>query len=742
LQQLRIKSDPNQPGSRQHTTILRYSLPAAIAFIFVMGISALAPLSGVYAQLSTNLDPLNHKYPAQLQAALASFGKAVNEYASGRFASALASMPADTVAAATAIPDYIMFYKAKSYLDSGKSMDALEVLKTFQHLYPDSPAFMASAIAEAKALLALHDSTRALAALDNPQFKGNAEVMYLRGQALEEGNRKAEAIRMYLQVHADFVGSSSSEQAERRLQLLLPAFVTKPECRDALVRRGTNLIRAGRNAEARTLFLKLVAAPIPGRSAQEIYLLLADADTNMSRLTEALQYLRNVNGQAAGAQVNYLKGVCYRGLGNETAFLETRDRGVTEFPDSQFTERILYSVATYYDVASRVESARAAYEALARAFPKGVYAGRSLWRAATLYYAAGKYEAALRLFLQYMQTDPSLASASASAYWMGRCYEHLGHLDKSALCYHQTQTLANTSYYAMRARDALAALNLEPSSAPRTAVTTDFAQAMRQFESLRPVATALPPADSQTMRTMERARQLSAAGLADLALDEFQHAMADAGGSDQILSLGMARVFLSKADFLNVIVSMRRVFPDYNYLPPPFLPEEMWAMFFPTRHLDSVSKYAARNHLDPNLVLAVIRQESAFDESARSRSNARGLMQLLPATGRSLARQAGITQYSLAKLYEPDTNIALGARYLSERLQKYGGKVELALAAYNAGDNRVDRWLQEFGNVDMAEFVELIPFSETRLYVKQVMSNRAHYQLHSGGRPGQAAAVR
>jgi soluble lytic murein transglycosylase len=103
-------------------------------------------------------------------------------------------------------------------------------------------------------------------------------------------------------------------------------------------------------------------------------------------------------------------------------------------------------------------------------------------------------------------------------------------------------------------------------------------------------------------------------------------------------------------------------------------------------------------------------------------------MQLLPSTAAPLARKAGIRRYSTRKLYEPETNIALGTSHLGSLLRRYG-KVELALAAYNAGGTRVDRWLKEFGQDDMAAFVERIPFSETRGYIKQVMSNRAIYSL-------------
>ena len=107
---------------------------------------------------------------------------------------------------------------------------------------------------------------------------------------------------------------------------------------------------------------------------------------------------------------------------------------------------------------------------------------------------------------------------------------------------------------------------------------------------------------------------------------------------------------------------------------------------------------------------------------------ARGLMQILPATASRLARQARIPRYNSKKLFQPETNIILGTRYLAMMVRRYG-RIEPALAAYNAGGTRADLWLKEFGNVDMPEFVERIPFSETRGYIKQVLSNKALYGL-------------
>jgi soluble lytic murein transglycosylase len=216
-----------------------------------------------------------------------------------------------------------------------------------------------------------------------------------------------------------------------------------------------------------------------------------------------------------------------------------------------------------------------------------------------------------------------------------------------------------------------------------------------------------------------------------MALLELGKGREDHPDSHRILSYALSRVHQGKEDHLSAITALRQAFPEYADLPSPYLPDQLWDIFFPVRHLSIIRESAARHGLDANLILALIRQESAFQDAARSRADARGLMQILPSTGRSLAREARLPRFAVGMLYKPETNITLGTRHLASLLQRYGGSVELALAAYNAGQSRVDQWLQEFGNSDVTEFVERIPFSETRGYVKLVLTSKAHYELRT-----------
>jgi len=148
---------------------------------------------------------------------------------------------------------------------------------------------------------------------------------------------------------------------------------------------------------------------------------------------------------------------------------------------------------------------------------------------------------------------------------------------------------------------------------------------------------------------------------------------------------------------------------------------------FPLAHKDHVEQHASENKLDPGHVFAVIRQESAFNPDARSSAGARGLMQLMPRTGRITARKYSIPLGGLHRLYEADKNIRIGTAYLSQVMENYDRNIVLASAAYNAGPHRLKRWLPEQDKQEAERWVAMVPFDETRNYIQRVLAYSAIY---------------
>jgi soluble lytic murein transglycosylase len=158
----------------------------------------------------------------------------------------------------------------------------------------------------------------------------------------------------------------------------------------------------------------------------------------------------------------------------------------------------------------------------------------------------------------------------------------------------------------------------------------------------------------------------------------------------------------------------------------PLLDHAVREITLPLRHEDIIRQQAAEKGVDPALIAGVIYAESHFRDQT-SRAGAKGLMQVTPATAEFIAHRSGGTSFEVDDLSTPQVNISYGTYYLKYLLDRYGGNVALALAAYNGGEGNVDRWIGEAGAADRTLEVGDIPFPETRAYVRRVLSARATY---------------
>jgi soluble lytic murein transglycosylase len=155
----------------------------------------------------------------------------------------------------------------------------------------------------------------------------------------------------------------------------------------------------------------------------------------------------------------------------------------------------------------------------------------------------------------------------------------------------------------------------------------------------------------------------------------------------------------------------------------------VWKLAYPGRLLETIRRQDAR---DPYLVAALIREESVYDPRAVSPVGAMGLMQIMPDTGRRIARTVGLADFTIDQLFVPEVNLRLGVRYLEDLLDRFAGNTAYAVAAYNAGPEAVVRWIENNPPRSIEEFIEEIPFAETRWYVKRVLRSLWEYQTLYG----------
>ena len=223
---------------------------------------------------------------------------------------------------------------------------------------------------------------------------------------------------------------------------------------------------------------------------------------------------------------------------------------------------------------------------------------------------------------------------------------------------------------------------------------------------------------------LAKARLLANAGLNEYIAQEIK---ADPNSSSWS-GLAEAQIYSSYGETFRAVRAIKRALPNAASASIQSIPMVYWRILFPEPWWDTIQAESARNNLDPYLVASLIRQESEFDSSAVSYANAYGLMQLLPSVGKSMAREEGIANFQTFQLLDPAMNIRLGTRYLRQMLDRFGGVQEYALAAYNAGDNRVVDWQAAGPYSGIDEFVESIPFTQTREYVEAILRNEETYR--------------
>ena len=219
---------------------------------------------------------------------------------------------------------------------------------------------------------------------------------------------------------------------------------------------------------------------------------------------------------------------------------------------------------------------------------------------------------------------------------------------------------------------------------------------------------------------------LLAAGMYDEAVAELRLLQASGAGSP-LVDATVAYALNRQRKLRPAITAMRRAYPQFMAEGGEALPEEILTVIFPIDHWDLIQSHAAKRGLDRFMVAALVAQESTFQADVKSVANAWGLMQIIPATGRRYAASLGIRPFSTNRLVDPETNVRIGTTYFSDLLKRFGDAAP-ALAAYNAGEQRVSRWLADRPGLDRDEFIDDIPFPETQNYVKRIIGTTEDYR--------------
>ncbi len=375
--------------------------------------------------------------------------------------------------------------------------------------------------------------------------------------------------------------------------------------------------------------------------------------------------------------------------------------------DTAAIGRALFLLADLATDDSRDSAARETFRYLADRYPTSSMASRARFQAAMIAIAGNEQRAAAHELDTLASRYPRSADATGALYWAGRAWARTGDSTAATDRWRKVLAAEPLSYYAVLAARRLDTAWWAPVASP-SAATPAAPVAPALFARLD----LLESLGMGPEATRERARLVSVADSSPAAMLGVATEFQQRGQSNTGIALGIRALNQGAA-----------------------ADSRTYRAIYPIVHGDVLAAESRDRKLDPALVAAIIRQESSFLASATSPAGARGLMQVMPAVGRSIASRMSITPWYDALLYQPDVNLRLGTAHLASLVAQYDD-LQHVLAAYNAGGSRVARWRKKGGASDPELFVERIPFAETRDYVRIVTRNQAIYGVLYGWNKG------
>lgn len=529
--------------------------------------------------------------------------------------------------------------------------------------------------------------------------------LFLRlGRAAKQAGDVAAARAAFNKVIYEYALSAEANDALAEVAVIDAGAVPNRDRVAGDLGRGEQLFVSKRFADAAKAF-EAVRPVAVGAEKDLVALRLAQCDLGLRKFgpaRDALQPLVEKDGPRQ-AEARFAMLAVLRGLVRKDEFVAETRRFVASGVPDVLAEAALNELATFYILEDDDQDAADTFAEMYRRFPNGVNGERAAWRWGWWSYTKGNYAETIRVFEDSFARFGRSDYRSAWIYWTARARQNAGQRDAAADTYRRTITLYQNSYYGREADRSLRAMLGQP--AGKVALAS------------RDAGVSFVPGEAPVNARL--ITRLLEVGLYDDALGELKRAEIDNGSSPVILAT-QAYAWNRKGELRTGITLMKRAYPQFLASGGETLPVEIRKVMFPVAYWDLIQKYATGRGLDPHLMAALVMQESTFDKDIKSGANAWGLMQILPATGRSYAPKLGITPWRVAKLTNAEINIRIGMAYFADLSKRYDGVVG-ALVAYNAGGSRYRRWVAEYPGADRDEFIDNIPFFETQNYLKRIL---------------------
>jgi len=669
---------------------------------------------------------IENRFSKTKSGALAKLLRARIRFESNDFNGAAQILSTNVFKDKTELGDYALWLRGRALQSLGNHAEAMSV---FENLVKDFPTSLR--VREAKLLWANSAMTSGNAAqipifLKELSDKNNADALLLTAKSYEQTQNQSEAIKFYRKVYFYGAGTSAAKEAETKLVALGQDL--NPNSAEEIQTRAEKLYSAKNYAEAAKSFDALLQN-FPAANSPQIQLKRIVTFSALKQMPNAQSAFFAVPATAKEKDEAYFQLV----LGYAQNRLWANAKTVIEemrrtLPNSKLIPKT-YAAAGIQarDAKNKIEEQFFFRTALA-AYPNAVEVAGAQFELAWLEHEGKNYQLSSQMLTEHLAryVDKDTTNRGKAGYWAARDSELANKIPEACALYDGVLHRYAANWYGYLALQRLTRLRGrgQCQTSPKFPANSLIPKAVA---NLKTVTVAPETSTEKELERAEKSEELSTVGLFDWAIDELQEAQKTASNSPKI-NLALAKHFRLKGDNVSALLALAKSYPDYSQMNPEEMGQEEWDIFYPLTNWDDIKKWAKARNLDHYQVAGLIRQESVFNPRAKSGANAYGLMQLLVPTARMMSKKYGsaITAIDGNTLFNPSLNIELGTAYMRDQFNAFG-RIEYVAAAYNAGPGRVPPWRASLPP-EMDEFVEAVPFKETKAYIQGVIRNSAQYR--------------
>jgi soluble lytic murein transglycosylase len=622
----------------------------------------------------------------------------------------------------TLLREYSLYWTAQAQRALGRYADAYKVLQTIQRDYPNTAMREPLLEAFAPTAVMLGHAQEAIDALnDYAATTSKPGLLLERGRAYQAAHQLPRAAKDYQTVFYKFPLADEAKPAGSALSQVMHALGKEYAYPGVELQeqRAQAFFDAHKWKEARSEYEKLLTMlkDPANPTRQRAQLRVAECRVQLKASPSLIASLKTPDLEVDGERL-YALSQAYRNDKKEAGMFTALNTLAQKYPVSKWNEEGLMAAGNYHWVDLNRSKAIVDYQLVLDTFPNGKYAYNCEWRIAWVAYLNRQPDADDRL-TTFLLKYPVSANAVDAVYWLGRNAERAGNPAHARSLYAKAVDRFPETYFGNAAAARLAKLSTGEENPAEFLEKIPPPPALRSFDEPIPVA-----AEDR----WARAQALRAIAFDASAEQELKNAYF-ATSSPRFL-LEAAQAAFDQGHYGAGMAYGRIIVPNFDSRKIGDVPVSAWKALYPLPYEAALRREAAKNDFDPMFAAGLIRQESTFQADAVSHKNAIGLMQVLPKTGKLLAKQMKV-RYTKDKLFEPDFNLAVGMVYIANLLRQTGAP-EYAAAAYNAGEDRIAAWKSERNYEEIPELVESIPFTETREYVQVVLRNTAVYRMIYG----------